>query len=143
MSEASRHLVLWLIPGAPLAAAIITALLGPRLLREKSQWPCWIALAVSAICSFTLLLSIVPNGFTGHAGTPVIATGYQFLEIGKFNVRVDLQADAMTAIMLSMVTFVSFLVSVFGAGYMKGDPGFPRFFAEIALFVFSMCSTLR
>lgn len=139
MSEATEKLVLWLIPGAPLAAAIITALLGPKLLREKSQWPCWIALAVSAICSFTLLLSIVPNGFTDHIGKPVIATGYQFIQIGNFDVRVDLQADAMTAIMLSMVTFVSFLVSVFGAGYMKGDPGFPRFFAEIALFVFSMC----
>jgi NADH-quinone oxidoreductase subunit L len=131
---------MWLIPGAPLAAAIITALLGPKVLRERSQWPCWIALAIAALCSLTLLLRIVPNGFTEHdAGTPVIAAGYQFLEIGGFNVRIDLQADAMTAIMLSMVTFVSFLVSVFGAGYMKGDPGFARFFAEISLFVFSMC----
>ncbi len=138
MSESTR-LIMWLIPGAPLAAAIITALIGPKLLRERSHWPCCIALAMATICSFTLLLSIVPNGFTGHAGTPVVASGYQFLEIGGFNVRVDLQADAMTAIMLSMVTFVSFLVAVFGAGYMKGDPGFARFFAEISLFVFSMC----
>jgi NADH-quinone oxidoreductase subunit L len=130
---------MWLIPGAPLAAAILTALVGPKLLRERSHWPCWIALAIAAVCSFALLLSIVPNGFNGHAGTPVVATGYQFLEIGGFNVRVDLEADAMTAIMLSMVTFVSFLVAVFGAGYMRGDPGFARFFAEIALFVFSMC----
>ena len=139
MSESTRQLVMWLIPGAPLAAAILTALVGPKLLRERSHWPCWIALAIAAICSFALLLLIVPNGFNGHAGTPVVATGYQFLEIGGFNVRVDLEADAMTAIMLSMVTFVSFLVAVFGAGYMKGDPGFARFFAEIALFVFSMC----
>ena len=130
---------MWLIPGAPLAAAIVTALVGPKLLRERSHWPCWVALAVATICSFVLLVSIVPNGFTDHAGTPVVANGYQFLEIGGFNVRVDLRADAMTAIMLSMVTFVSFLVAVFGAGYMKGDPGFARFFAEISLFVFSMC----
>jgi NADH-quinone oxidoreductase subunit L len=130
---------MWLIPGAPLAAAIFTALIGPKLLRERSHWPCWAALATAAICSFTLLLSIVPNGFTGHVGTPIPAVGYQFLDVGGFNVRVDLQADAMTAIMLAMVTFVSFLVAVFGAGYMKGDPGFARFFAEISLFVFSMC----
>jgi NADH-quinone oxidoreductase subunit L len=139
MSESTRQLVMWLIPGAPLAAAIVTALVGPKLLRERSHWPCWVALAVATICSFVLLVSIVPNGFTGHAGTPVVASGYQFLEIGGFNVRVDLRADAMTAIMLSMVTFVSFLVAVFGAGYMQGDPGFARFFAEISLFVFSMC----
>ena len=40
--------------------------------------------------------------------------------------------------MLSMVTFVSALVAIFAAGYMAGDPGYPRFFALIGLFVFSM-----
>ena len=40
--------------------------------------------------------------------------------------------------MLSMVTFVSSLVAIFAAGYMAGDPGYPRFFALIGLFVFSM-----
>ena len=45
----------------------------------------------------------------------------------------------MTAIMLSMVTTVSLLVAVFAAGYMHGDRGYPRFFAELSLFVFSMC----
>ncbi len=139
MSEATRQLILWLIPGAPLAAAVVTALVGPRVLRERSHWPCWAALGIAAICSFTLLLSIVPNGFTGDAGTAVAASGYQFLEIGGMNVRVDLRADAIAAIMLSMVTLVSLLVAIFGAGYMKGDPGFARFFAEISLFVFSMC----
>src|SRR5262245_57685728 len=139
MDESTRNLVMWLIPGAPLAAAIICGLLGPKLLREKSHWPCWAALAIAAICSFTLLLKIVPENFAGHEGTPVVATGYQFINIGGFNVHVDLQADAMTAIMLSMVTFVSFLVSIFAAGYMHGDGGYARFFAEFSLFVFSMC----
>ena len=41
--------------------------------------------------------------------------------------------------MLAMVTTVSLLVAVFAAGYMHGDPGYPRFFACFALFVFSMC----
>src|SRR3970040_1512768 len=113
MNDSTRQLVIWLIPGGPLAAAIVTALVGPKLLRERSHWPCWIALAVAAICSFVLLVSIVPANFSGHEGSPGVATGYQFLEIGGFNVRVDLRADAMTAIMLSMVTSVSFLIAVF------------------------------
>ena len=47
MSECdTQQLVLWLIPAAPLAAAIVTALVGPKLLRERSHWPCWIALAI-------------------------------------------------------------------------------------------------
>ena len=41
--------------------------------------------------------------------------------------------------MLTMVTSVSLLVAIFASSYMHGDPGYPRFFAAMALFVFSMC----
>ena len=139
MSESTQQMILWLIPGAPLAAAIVTALLGPKLLREKSHWPCWLAIGVSAICSLVLLTQLVPQGFGSHPGAPVIATGYDWIDIGGMSIHVDLQADAMTAIMLTMVTCVSLLVSVFGSGYMHGDGGYARFFAEVSLFVFSMC----
>jgi NADH-quinone oxidoreductase subunit L len=139
MTEATKHLILWLIPAAPLVAAVITALLGPRLLRDRSHWPCWIALATSTVCSLVLLTAIVPQGFSEHGGTTIIASGYQWFEVGGVDIRIDLRADAMTALMLAMVTSVSFLVAVFGAGYMREDPGFARFFAEVSLFVFSMC----
>lgn len=55
-----------------------------------------------------------------------------------FRIDITLRADALTAIMLSMVTFISALVAIFGAGYMHGDRGYWRFFAYIGLFVFSM-----
>ena len=46
MSEDIQHIVLWLIPAAPLLAAIVTALLGPKLLRYRvichagRHWQC-------------------------------------------------------------------------------------------------------
>ena len=49
-----------------------------------------------------------------------------------------LRADSLTAIMLGMVTFISTLVVIYASGYMHGDPGYWRFFAYMALFVFSM-----
>ncbi len=49
-----------------------------------------------------------------------------------------MRVDGLSTMMLSMVTFVSGLVAVFAAGYMAGDEGYPRFFALIGLFVFSM-----
>ncbi|MEO8498653.1 MAG: proton-conducting transporter membrane subunit, partial [Planctomycetota bacterium] len=55
-----------------------------------------------------------------------------------FRIDVTLRADALTAIMLVMVTFISTLVAIFAAGYMHGDRGYWRFFAYIGLFVFSM-----
>jgi NADH-quinone oxidoreductase subunit L len=60
-------------------------------------------------------------------------------EATGMHVDVKLRADAMSALMLVMVTSVSLLVAIFAAGYMHGDPGYPRFFAALSLFVFSMC----
>src|SRR6185312_9885194 len=107
MPENVQHIVMWLIPLAPLAAAIVTALLGPGGMREKSHLPCWFGLAVSAVCAYVLLGWIVAPGFAGSQNYAVVAPGYQWLDIGGMNIKLDLRADAMTAIMLSMVTLVS------------------------------------
>ena len=139
MPEHVQHLVLWLIPVAPLVAALIAAFFGPKVLGQRSHLPCWFGLAVSMVCAYVVLFSIVPGGFGEHGSTPALATGYQLMDVGGMNVRVDIRADAMTAIMLAMVTTVSLLVAVFAAGYMHGDPGYARFFASFSLFVFSMC----
>ena len=44
----------------------------------------------------------------------------------------------MTAIMLVVVSGVSFLVQVYGIGYMHGDDGYTRYFSYMALFTASM-----
>ena len=98
MPENLQHLVMWLIPLAPLAAAIVTALLGPQGLREKSHLPCWFGLAVAVVCAYVLLFSIVPAGFSEHGSTAIVAPGYQWIDVGGMDVRMDLRADAMTAI---------------------------------------------
>lgn len=66
-------------------------------------------------------------------------TVYQWFKVGTIDIPVTLRADAMSALMLTMVTTVSLLVAIFASSYMTGDPGYPRFFASMALFVFSMC----
>ena len=139
MSDSLQSMILWLIPGAPLAAAVVTAALGPRLLRDKSHWPCWLALAVSSACSLVLLLAITPEGFERQGHAKFVVTGYEWIGVGGLNVPIQLRADAMSSLMLAMVTFVSLMVAIFGAGYMHGDRGYPRFFAAVSLFVFSMC----
>ncbi len=53
-------------------------------------------------------------------------------------VPIEFRVDGLTTIMLSMVTFVATLVAIYAAGYMAGDPSYPRFFALVGLFVFSM-----
>jgi NADH-quinone oxidoreductase subunit L len=139
MPEDIERIVLWLIPLARLAAAVVTAALGPKVLRERSHLPCWFGLAISVVCSLFLLFSIMPQHFAEHGGSGPIASAYQWIAVGGIDVTVAIRADAMTALMLAMVTSVSLLVAVFAAGYMHGDPGYARFFASVSLFVFSMC----
>ena len=198
--------LVWLIPIAPLLSAVITALLGPKLLRYRSHIPCWSALAVSFVCSLGVLLILpqtdqpdatlppeaaaaladaaaasandpsepaepaasVPGAATVPEITPIgtppddelfaagnrlserdarlkpkgphyIAFGFEWLSVGSLEVPVELRVDAISAIMLAMVTGVSLLVALFGSGYMHHDAGYPRFFAAVSMFVFSMC----
>ncbi len=156
--------LLMLIPGLPLAAAIVTAVFGPRVLRSQSHWPTVLALIGSFACSAALLYQISrqqpvepgveTKGFEyvcriwtwaniagaydqppqpGETPQSVVAGGRR-----DFRIDVTLRADALTGIMLAMVTFVSSLVAIFAVGYMHGDRGYWRFFSYISLFVFSM-----
>ncbi len=139
MTESTQQLLMWLIPGAPLLAATLIALLGPKFLKGQSHWLCWLGIATAFGCALTLLTSITPRGFAEGLSTPAIASGFEWINVGFMNVRIDLRADAISSIMLAMVTGVSLLVAMFASGYMHHDPGYPRFFAAFSLFVFSMC----
>ena len=161
--ENQLDLLLVLIPALPLAAAILVALVGPRFAKQYSHLPVIAALLASCVCSFWLLREVArqtpelpPAAMQQpHEGFEHITTLWTWADVGEalrlggasaadagswrnFRVDIALRADALTAIMLSMVTFVSTLVAIFAAGYMHGDRGYWRFFAYIGLFVFSM-----
>jgi NADH-quinone oxidoreductase subunit L len=126
---------LWLIPALPLAASVLIAFLGPRGLGHKSHWPCVLAVIGSCLLSFWVLGHVVQA--TEHHHVDRIRY-YTWFEAGNVDIGFSLRADALTAIMLVTVTFVGSLIAIFAIGYMHHDPGYPRFFAEIALFIFAM-----
>jgi NADH-quinone oxidoreductase subunit L len=119
-----------IIPLLPLAASVLTAVLGPLWLRGRSHLPVVAGLAAALFFSFMVLVEAPGKGF--------VSTSYDFLSVGSLHVNVVLRADALTAMMLVTVNLISLLVAIYSTGYMHGDPGYPRFFAEIGLFVFSM-----
>jgi NADH-quinone oxidoreductase subunit L len=137
---------LWLIPALPLAAAVVTGLLGPRLLRRQSHWPCVLAVAASFILS-AVVAAAVYGGSHPAEGEPsgvaaMTPTYYSWIKVESPTTPVDLgftlRADYLSAVMLVMITFISFFIAVYSIGYMHGDEGYARFFAEISLFVFMM-----
>jgi NADH-quinone oxidoreductase subunit L len=131
---------LWLIPVLPLFAAALIAFIGPKLLRNQSHWPCIVALAVSCVLSFLVLSTVLGWIDTGSREPPgdVLYRTVSWFTVDNVDITFGLRADALSAIMLVTVTFVGSLIAIFAVGYMNGEEGYPRFFAEISLFICAM-----
>lgn len=124
---------LWMIPAFPLLVAALTALLGPKLLRGQSHWLCILGAVASCVLSFSLLMTV--NSGAEFASVTKYFTWFQ---AGDVDIGFTLRADGLSAIMLVTVTFIGSLIAIYSVGYMHDDPGYPRFFAEISLFLFAM-----
>jgi len=155
-------ILLVLIPALPLAAAVLTAALGKHLLRGQSHLPAVAAIALSCLASIMLVFQVQGEadrtaGDTERVGCERIVRLWTWAAVEEaypqtqspsdapaetaarsLQIDVTLRADPLTAFMLATVTFISLLVAVYSIGYMRGDPGYWRFFAYISLFVFSM-----
>jgi NADH-quinone oxidoreductase subunit L len=121
-----------LIPLLPFAAAVLIAFLGPRFLRHHSHWPCILAAAAACVLAFLVLNGVL------HSEEAEVKRYYTWFQAGAVDIGFTLRADGLTAIMLLTVTFIGSLIAIYSVGYMHCDPGYPRFFAEISLFLASM-----
>lgn len=124
-----------LIPLLPLLASVTIAAAGRRWFPEQCHWPC----IGGAVLAFVFAL-IVFVGVALNAGEDMFLIGRQvhWISVGNLDANFSLRADGLTALMLVMVTFIGTLIAIYSAGYMHGDPGYPRFFAEVSLFLFFM-----
>ncbi|MBL9094273.1 MAG: NADH-quinone oxidoreductase subunit L [Planctomycetaceae bacterium] len=138
-----------MIPALPLAAALVTPIVGKKWLKERSHWPVLVCIVAAFLCSLRLLSLVAEGsenlGAGGFERTVTIAEWVLVEDAAvvagqarDFAVDITLRADPLTAIMLSMVTFIASLVVIYASGYMHGDRGYWRFFSYVALFVFSM-----
>jgi NADH-quinone oxidoreductase subunit L len=123
--------LLWLIPAFPFAAFLLNGLLGRRLTRGAAHWPALAAVGASFLCALAVLRQAAT-----HPGWST--TVFSWIHVAGLEVPLKLAADPLTAVMLVVVTSVSFLVHIYSIGYMHGDGGYPRFYAYLSLFTFSM-----
>ena len=63
---------------------------------------------------------------------------FEWITSGSLQVDWALRVDALTSVMLVVITTVSALVHLYSWGYMEEDPDQPRFFAYLSLFTFAM-----
>jgi NADH-quinone oxidoreductase subunit L len=82
----------------------------------------------------------------GHPEAPAIETLWTWMAVsggeGSFgnglDISVALQLDQLSMLMTLIITGVGSLIHIFSIGYMKEDPGYPRYMAYLNLFVFFM-----
>jgi NADH-quinone oxidoreductase subunit L len=68
----------------------------------------------------------------------IVWKAHPWITIGNLDISIGLLMDPLTAIMLVMICGVSLAVQVYSQGYMRGDPGYSRYFAFMSLFTASM-----
>ncbi len=117
----------------PLVAAIVTGLGGRALGNTVSKAITTAALFASCALSWPVFVSFLTGGAEASV-VPVMA----WFRSGDMVVDWALRVDALTAVMLVVVTTVSSLVHLYSWGYMAEDPSQPRFFAYLSLFTFAM-----
>ncbi len=118
---------------APLAAAIVAGLFGKQIGRAGAHWITIVAVGLSFVLSLLVLKDIWFDG-----GEVYNYSVYTWAVSDGLRMEVGFLVDRLTALMMVVVTFVSWMVHIYTIGYMHEDPGYQRFFSYISLFTFSM-----
>jgi NADH-quinone oxidoreductase subunit L len=120
-----------LIVFLPLFGFLIAGLFGRWIGDRGAEYVTSGFLGVCFVLSWIAFFQVA-NGADAHV--PIA----NWFTSGKLSVAWALRIDTLTAVMLVVVTTVSFLVHVYSIGYMADDPSQPRFFAYLSLFTFAM-----
>jgi len=118
---------------APLAAAIAAGLFGKQIGRAGSHWITILAIGLSCALSMVVLKNMLWGGAIAEN-----ISVYTWAVTDGLRMEVGFLVDRLTALMMAVVTFISFMVHIYTVGYMRDDPGYQRFFSFISLFTFSM-----
>ena len=127
--------MLWLLPALPLAGFLLLSFFGRSLARG----------AAAAIGVGSVGLAALYAGYLGFSffGAPPAAGFYRldlgsWIDAGALHVPFALRLDALSMLMVLVITGVGFLIHLYSAEYMTGDPSYARFFANMNLFVAAM-----
>jgi len=128
--------LIWLIFFLPLISFAVIALFIRPFISTGSKVSGYItitAISGSLILSVWALISLM-----GQEGYTLAVPEISWISIGDFSLKIGILMDSLTAVMLVVVTTVSLMVQIYSQGYMKGDPGYHRYYAWMSLFTASM-----
>jgi len=119
----------WLILFLPLLSVVVITLFTLRSKTVSSL------ISIGAVAAGFVLTCLFVNANGIHFSGE---TSVNWLTIGGLNVDFGLKLDALSMMMLFVVTGVGGLIHIYSYSYMDEDAGKSRFFAFLSLFTFSM-----
>ena len=90
------------------------------------------------VLSFLLATAIFLAMRAAGAHEPFIQRYFSWMPVGDLHIDAAFQLDQLSMLMVMIITGVGTLIHIFSVGYMIDDPGYPRYFAYLNLFVFFM-----
>ena len=132
MDDLLCSLPIWLVPALPAVGFVVLAVVGGQLPR---RWAAVIGTGSVGLSAATTLG--VAACFLRHppADGVRIETVWTWIDVGSFEIGFSLALDALSLVMIFVVSFVGFLIHLYSTEYMADDEGFSRFFAYMNLFV--------
>jgi len=117
---------------APLLGSLIAGLAGRYVGRRGSHW---VTISLMIVSFFAAVMTFKLVEFDGQSFSGTI---YTWAISGNFHFNVGFMIDRLSAVMMTIVTFVSLVVHIYSVGYMADDPSNQRFFSYVSLFTFMM-----
>jgi len=118
----------------PALGVLFNLFLGPRYGRGAvnvvGPGVMFVAFGVATWAFFTLLAMPAGGALAVHL--------WGWIEAGRFHAEFGLRLDALSGVMVMIVTGVGALIHLYSVGYMAHDEDFSRFFTYMNLFAFSM-----
>src|SRR3990172_4874466 len=132
--------VVWAIMFLPLGSFAVISLVSLLGLTGSGTWsPRYSGyLTVASIAAAFLLSLWVLDSAIDADGARFGFGSHQWVVVEPLRVNIGLTVDGLTAMMLIVVTSVSLLVQFYSQEYMRGDPGYNRYYAFMSLFTSSM-----
>ncbi|MGZ8529358.1 MAG: NADH-quinone oxidoreductase subunit L [Candidatus Binatia bacterium] len=126
----STDLLRW-IPLIPLLGSVINLFFGRAMGKQRAGALASAAVGASFALAFYIFWQLPATGIFRDLV-------YTWIQSGSFQVNFAFQVDALTAVMLLVVTGIGLLIHIYSLGYMGHDPDMVRFFIYLNLFIFFM-----
>ena len=120
-----------LIPLIPLLGTALNIFFGTRLGRRNAGCLACVAVGLSFLLSLWVFVLLPATGSFRD-------TLFTWIESGSFKAQISFQVDALSAVMLLVISGIGLLIHIYSLGYMGHDEGMVRYFAYLNLFIFFM-----